>query len=201
MPTIIQYPIPQKPFNKIPTIVISSAPNDPRIALVYKAVDYWNQQFKQIGTPFHLGTVIQATNQLPDQDLIILGKDETDSSAQQGLVSLVNAMPGDFVIALSQASFISFGKPVGTKRLIGIQGHPGGANSSPIVIQNVIAHELGHLIGLGHNNDPAMLMCGRPAPCRPGGDQYVNIQGFAPLTEAEKAYLLKIYPPTWKPGP
>lgn len=35
------------------------------------------------------------------------------------------------------------------------------------VARNVIAHELGHAIGLGHNNDAAKLMCGRPAPCRP----------------------------------
>jgi hypothetical protein len=40
--------------------------------------------------------------------------------------------------------------------------------SLPNVPRNVIAHELGHAIGLGHNSDPAMLMCGRPASCRPG---------------------------------
>ena len=63
----------------------------------------------------------------------------------------------------------------------------------------VIAHELGHAIGLGYNNDPTKLMCGRPAPCRP--DKFRSSVGkYFPLTEVEKAYLLKIYPATWSPS-
>ena len=36
---------------------------------------------------------------------------------------------------------------------------------APNGLQNMIAHELGHAIGLDHNSEPATLMCGGTARC------------------------------------
>ncbi len=63
--------------------------------------------------------------------------------------------------------------------------------------RNVIAPELGHAIGLGHNDDPSNLMCGRPASCRPDAFRS-NVERYLPLMEEEKQFLLKLYPPTCK---
>jgi hypothetical protein len=66
--------------------------------------------------------------------------------------------------------------------------------SLPNVLHNLVAHEMGHALGLRHNDDPTMLMCGRPAPCRPG--EWVSpTKRFFPLTEADKANLRQRWPP------
>jgi hypothetical protein len=66
--------------------------------------------------------------------------------------------------------------------------------------RNVITHELGHAIRLGHNDDCTTLMYGRPAPCRPDAFQS-EVAKFFPLTEDDKATLRTRYPRTWKPLP
>jgi hypothetical protein len=47
-------------------------------------------------------------------------------------------------------------------------------------------------------SDPTMLMCGRPAPCRPMEFQS-TIEHYFPLTGDEKALLLQLYPADWHP--
>jgi hypothetical protein len=106
---------------------------------------------------------------------------------------------GDLIIALSDGAFVSFAMSFQKtdKRLIGIRSFHAAPFRFTNVGRDLIAHELGHAIGLGHDNDPSKLMCGRPAPCRP--DRYrSNAERFFPLMEEEKQSLLKLYPPTWQ---
>jgi hypothetical protein len=107
---------------------------------------------------------------------------------------------GNLVVALSDGDFVSFSaRPRNDDQaLVAIRGHRLYPLTLPNVARNVVAHELGHAIGLRHNSDPTTLMCGRPAPCRPALFASETARYF-PLSEAERADLRLIYPPSWRP--
>jgi hypothetical protein len=187
-------------WGKVPTITLSAPAQDPRIPLALEAVEFWNRQLAEIGTPFRLGAVTQTTETLPTDYLTRLSAAVLNREPPPDVPERMRQMPGDLIIALSDGDFISFASrlPSGARVVVGIRSDQLPPLSLPNVGRNVIAHELGHTIGLRHNDDPTTLMCGRPAPCRPAVFQ-LDVAKFFPLTEADKGLLLRLYPPTWTP--
>jgi Dual-action HEIGH metallo-peptidase len=173
---------------------------DPCIPLTLEAVEFWNRQLAELGTPFRLGTATETTDTLPTDYLTRLSAAVLKREPPPEVPERVDRMQGDLLIALSDGDFISFATWVrpGTKVMVGIRSDRRPPLSLPNVGRNVIAHELGHAIGLRHNDDPTTLICGRPAPCRPALFQS-DVARFFPLTEADKGLLLRLYPPTWTP--
>src|SRR5260370_22338888 len=160
-------------WTKVPSVIIVGPAGDARVPLVHAAVAHWNSVLAAIGSAFHLGAVTQR--------------------AGGGA-----AEPGKIVVVLSDGVFISHDgrSPDGQGAVVMIRTDRVPPLSMPNVARNVIAHELGHAIGLGHNSDPAMLMCGRPAPCRP--DVFASpTPRYFPLTGADRANLLAMYPASW----
>ena len=103
------------------------------------------------------------------------------------------SFPGDLLIVLSDAEFVSFTSRIGDRMLVAIKNGAHPPLSLPNVLPNVIAHELGHAIGLEHNSDPTTLMCGRPAACRPAAFLSDTARMF-PLTPADISRLRESYP-------
>ena len=54
--------------------------------------------------------------------------------------------------------------------------------------RNIIAHELGHALGLKHQNDPRVLMC---SPCQEG--QMIDEGSFLPLTRYDRLRLRELH--------
>lgn len=200
-PGIIHFPNRERPWDKIPTITISAQEGDPRIQLAEEAVNFWNKQLAAIGTAFRLGRVTRTTETLPSGFLSNLSAAVLDRHSLPKFPESVRRMEGDLIIIMSDGDFVSFstGFRPGGKVVVGIRSDQQYPLTLPNVARNVIAHEMGHAIGLGHNNDPTKLMCGRPAPCRP--DAFRSSEEIiSPLTEEEKSFLLRIYPPTCQPS-
>jgi hypothetical protein len=186
-------------WGKVPSIIVLSQGSDPRVQLVRDAVANWNRIFSEIGTSFRLGLVTQAIGAVPASELGAMSATLLSRSGPPSLSEDVRQWPGDLIVVLSDGMFVSFAArwPDSEKAVVAIRSAQGPPLSLPNVARNVIAHELGHAIGLGHNGDPTMLMCGRPAACRP--DAFASQdQRYFPLSGDEKARILVLYPAGWK---
>ena len=99
----------------------------------------------------------------------------------------------DVVILLSRQDIMSFTWPVPRvlppRHLVVIRAARGPYRHDPMVSRHVVAHELGHVLGLKHNAEPHALMCG---PCQPLTAE-PDETGFLPLTDGDRARLLELH--------
>jgi hypothetical protein len=177
------------------SITVCGPASDPRRLAVAEAVEFWNDQLAGASAKLSLGPIASSDRVIPD-DLLSRISDGVLNAGRGGrLPREFETLGGDVIVVLSGADLISVGIPPaggGRPGLVILRRGDVPPLSFPNVARNVVAHELGHVLGLPHGSDPTMLMCGRPAPCRPALFRS-ETKSFFPLTEAERGSLAKRY--------
>jgi hypothetical protein len=183
-------------WQKVPAITIVARENDPRLPAVREAAEFWNRTFAELPTHFRFGAITRVDGRVLDQDLRDLSESTSGGPWIRRHPESFAPFDGDLLIVLSDADFVSFTSRIGDRVLIAIKSGSSPPLALPNVMHNVIAHEIGHAIGLQHNGDPTTLMCGRPASCRPAAFTSDEPRIF-PLTTADIERLRELYPANW----
>ena len=169
------------------SVVVLGRADDPRVAAVEAAVEYWNAALAAAGAPDRLRIEGVQPNPIPDEYFL-------DAGADLGLHKRrppqeMRALAGDIVVALADVVFVSFAARMKDgRKFVALRALDTPELQRPGVAENLAAHEIGHVLGIRHNDDPKTLMCGAPTPCHPA--RFAGAGGaFFPLRDEERASL------------
>ena len=181
-------------------LLLTPSASDARLEASHEAIRHWNAVLADLGVETRLGTpqvvvespVARALENYArriSQRAFRLPAGDAEPRPPDALTSL----DADIVVLLSRQDIMSFTWPMPKvdppRQFIVIRSVRGSYRNDAMVSRHVVAHELGHAIGLGHNNDPHALMCGPCLPLTAESDD----TGFLPLTDADRVRLVELY--------
>lgn len=185
----------------VTVLLIVPTADDQRIEAARDAVGFWNARLAELGVGTRLDgpRIVVAPPELRDienyarrvaQRAVRLpaGNAEPDAPAE------VTKLDADVILLLSAQDILSYAWPLPRieppRYLVVIRSVRGPDRGDAMVTRHVVAHELGHTLGLLHNDEPDTLMCGPCQPLLSTPDE----TGYLPLTDSERARLRALHP-------
>lgn len=179
-------------------VIVTPDERDGRFAATREAIAFWNQTLSDLKLSPRLREtsvlvappITRALENYTRQIWLLAGRPARTDGGPKPPRELAE-LDGQIVVFLSKQVIFSFARPFGEppRFFIGIQTDSAPPLTYPNVSPNVIAHELGHALGLEHNGDTRTLMCG---PCQ--HLLYRSSQPlFFPLTIDEQRRLRELH--------
>lgn len=181
-------------------LVLAPSAEDDRIEPAREAVAFWNDRLDELdvdtrlaGPRLVVASPIARTVENYARSVAQRGVRLPGGEAEPDAPRELTGLDADIVVLLSRQNILSYTWPLPRtappRYLVVIRLARGLDRGDAMVSRHVVAHELGHALGLLHNESPDTLMCG---PCQPLASE-PDETGFLPLTDAERARLVMFH--------